>query len=77
MKKVWDLKNCFVKARDCETLLFNAIINNSYRIKQFKFNYILYQTTSEFFNGIRQWSRRNRQWIYDGKEYINGKTVYV
>jgi len=77
MKKVWDLRNCFVKAFNSETLVYNCIINNSYSIQQFKFNYILYQNTSEFFNGIRQWSRRNRQWIYDGNNYINGKTVYL
>ena len=75
MKNVWDLKNCFVKAVNNETLVYNAIAKHSYRIEQFKFNYIMYQDNSEYFNGVKQWSKRNREWIYDGTDYIRGRTV--
>ena len=72
MKKVWDFKNCFIKALNSETLIYNAILKNSYSIQQFKFDYILYQDNSERFDGVIQWSRSNRRWIYDGKTYTRG-----
>jgi len=72
MKNVWKFKNCFMNAFNNETLLFNAIIKNSYSIQEFKFHYILYQNNSEFFNGVQQWSKGNREWKYDGNNYING-----
>jgi hypothetical protein len=75
MKKVWDLKNCFVKAMSNEHLVFMAIRKNSYRIKQFKFDYIMYQDNSESFDGVKQWSKRNRRWIYDGKTYVKGEQI--
>jgi len=73
MKKVWDLKNCFIKAHNNETLVYNAILKNSYSIQQFKFDYILYQNNSDMFDGVLQWSKSNRRWIYDGKTYIRGQ----
>lgn len=72
MKKVWDLKNCFIRAINSEVLVYNAIKKNLYSIEQFKFHYILYQDNSEFFDGIKQWSRRNREWTYDGNTYSKG-----
>jgi type IV secretory pathway VirB6-like protein len=72
MKKVWDLKNCFIKAFNNETLVYNAILKNSYSIQQFNFDYILYQNNSEMFDDILQWSKNNRRWIYDGKTYTKG-----
>lgn len=75
MKKVWDLKNCFIKASNNETLVYNSILKNSYSIQQFKFDYILYQNNSEMFDGVLQWSRSNRRWIYDGNTYTKGRTL--
>jgi hypothetical protein len=72
MKKVWELDNCFVKANNNEILVFKAIQKNLFRISQFKFRYVMYQDDSEFFDGVRQWSRRNREWSYDGKTYVRG-----
>jgi len=75
MKNVWDLKNCFITAINNETVLYNAIKKYYYSIEQFKFHYILYQDNSQYFNGIKQWSRKNREWKYDGRTYIRGNTV--
>ena len=75
MKNVWALKNCFIKSVNPEELVFNSIKKNKVFIKQFKFSYILFQSNDAYFNGIKQWSRRNRQWIYDGVEYIRGRDV--
>ena len=77
MKKVWELDNCFVKANNAEILVFKAIQKNSFRISQFKFRYIMYQDDSEYFDGVKQWSRRNREWAYDGKTYTRGERVGV
>ena len=70
MKKVWDLKNCFVDAFSNETLVYKAITSNSFKIKPFIFKFVLYQNNCDFFDGIYQWSKRNREWAYDGKKYI-------
>ena len=75
MKKVWELDNCFVKANNAEILVFKAIEKNSFRISQIKFRYVMYQGDSEYFDGVKQWSRRNREWAYDGKTYVRGERV--
>jgi type IV secretory pathway VirB6-like protein len=75
MKKVWDLKNCFIKAPNNEGVVYNAILKNSYSIQQFKFDYILYQNNSRVFDGVLQWSRNNRRWIYDGETYTRGAVI--
>lgn len=77
MKRVWELDNCFVKANNAEILVFKAVQKNSFRISQFKFRYVMYQDDSEYFDGVRQWSRRNREWAYDGKTYVRGERVGV
>ena len=74
MKKVWDLKNC-VPAFNNETAIFSSIQKNSYTIEQFNFDYILYQDNSDYFDNVRQWSKNNRRWIYDGKTYTRGIIV--
>lgn len=74
MKKVWDLKNC-VPAVNNETAIFSSIQKNSYTIEQFNFDYILYQDNSDYFDNVRQWSKNNRRWIYDGKTYTRGIIV--
>jgi hypothetical protein len=73
MKNVWNLNNAFIKALNNEHLVYNAIMKNSYSIEQFKFHYKLYQDNSKYFDGILQWSKKNREWIYDGKKYTKGK----
>jgi hypothetical protein len=75
MKKVWDLKNCTTERFNNETLIYNAILKNKCSIQQFKFDYILYQDNSESFDGVLQWSRCNRNWIYDGKTYTRGRRI--
>ena len=77
MKRVWELDNCFVKANNAEILVFKAVKKNSFRISQFKFRYIMYQDDSEYFDGVKQWSRRTREWAYDGKTYVRGEGVGV
>ena len=73
MKKVWDLNNAFIKGSNNEHVVYSAIMKNSYSIEQFKFHYRLYQDNSKYFDGVLQWSKKNREWIYDGKKYTRGK----
>jgi hypothetical protein len=75
MKNTWDLKNCFIKSVNNEALVYNAIKKQSCSIEQFKFHYIMYQSNDEYYDGVKQWSRSNREWIYDGKKYIKGTNL--
>jgi len=75
MKQVWDLKHCSSASINNEHAIYNSIIKNSYCIKEFKFDYILYQDNAKYFDNILQWSRNNRRWIYDGKTYTKGIIV--
>jgi serine/threonine-protein kinase RIO1 len=75
MKRIWTLENCFIKSVNNEALVYNSIKKNNFSIKEFKFSYILFQSNDEYFDGIKQWSRRNRRWIYNGIEYIRGHDI--
>jgi len=70
MKRVWNLNNCKNKAIDTEELIYKSIKSLNYFIKHFKFHFILHQSADAVFDGVVQWSRRSREWIYDGKKYI-------
>jgi len=70
MKKVWRHENCLLKGTGGEAVLYSAIQKNNIRIKPFHFHYKLYQSNSETFDGVTQWSKRSREWIYDGKDFI-------
>jgi hypothetical protein len=75
MKKIWGMKNCTTEGFNNETLVYNSILKNSCSIQQFKFDYILYQDNSDRFDGVLQWSKGNRNWIYDGKTYTRGRRL--
>ena len=70
MRKVWSLNNYKLKAINAEQLVYKSIKQLNYFIKHFKFHFILYQSTDAIFDGVVQWSRRSREWIYDGKKYM-------
>jgi len=70
MRNIWKHENCLLKGMGAESILYSAIKKNNYRIKNVKFHYKLYQSSEPFCDGVRQWSRGNREWIYDGKDYI-------
>ena len=70
MRNIWKHENCLLKGMGIESVLYSAIKKYNYRIKNVKFHYKLYQSSEPFCDGVRQWSRGNREWIYDGKDYI-------
>jgi hypothetical protein len=70
MKKIWKHENCLIKGNGIEGILYSVLKKYSYKISNVKFHYKLYQTDVDFFDGVRQWSRRSREWIYDGTNYI-------
>jgi hypothetical protein len=70
MKNVWKLENCILKGYNTEEIVYKSIKKYNYNIKHFKFHFILYQSNDESFNGVIQWSRRSREWIYDGNLYV-------
>jgi hypothetical protein len=71
IKNIWALKNCTLNGINIEKLVYLSIKKNKYYIKHFKFHYILHQSSDPMFDGVKQWSKRSREWIFDGKDYIN------
>jgi hypothetical protein len=66
MRNIWKHENCLLRGNGAEGILYSAIKKNNYRIKDVKFHYKLYQSSEEFCDGVKQWSKGNREWIYDG-----------
>ena len=66
MKNVYKHENCLLKGMGAEEVLYSAVKRYGYRTKEFNFHYRLYQSSEEMCDGVPQWSRRNREWIYDG-----------
>ncbi len=75
MAHVWNIQNLHLKDQGNEEIVFKSVRKYNYTLRPFQFHYILYQSDSEYFDGIKQWSRRNREWIYDGERYIEGSNV--
>jgi hypothetical protein len=69
MKQVWKHENCLLRGQGAEDVLYSAVKKYGYRTKEFRFHYKLYQSSDTLFDGLPQWSKRSREWIYDGKEY--------
>jgi len=70
MRTIWEHKNCLTKGSGAECVLFNTLQKYGYVIRPFKFHFILYQSADEVCDGVPQWSKRSREWIYDGKKYM-------
>lgn len=70
MKEVWRHENCLLEGASAEHVVCSTLQKYNYRIKSFRFHYRLYQSTDTHFDGVAQWSKRSREWMYDGKEYI-------
>lgn len=75
MMNMWNVKNLHLKGLGNEEIVYKCVKKYNYALKYFNFHYILYQSDSEYFDGVKQWSRRNREWIYDGTTYIEGRTI--
>jgi hypothetical protein len=71
IKNIWALKNCTLNGINMEQIVYLSIKKNKYYIKHFKFHFILHQSSDPMFDGVKQWSKRSREWIFDGKDYIN------
>jgi hypothetical protein len=71
MKRVWKTENALIKGTNEEEKMFRIIKSNNYFVKHFKFHFILHQSSDSIFDGVKQWSKRSREWIFDGKDYIN------
>ena len=69
MKNVWTLQNCTLSGIDAERILYSSIKKYNYYIKHFKFHFILHQSSDEIFDGVKQWSKRSRELMFDGKKY--------
>lgn len=67
MKNMYKHENCLLKGMGAEEVLYSAVKKYGYRTKEFNFHYRLYQSSDTICDGVPQWSRRNREWIYDGK----------
>jgi len=70
MKEVWRHENCLLGGSTAEHVVCSTLQKFNYRVKPFRFHYRLYQTSDTHFDGVAQWSKRSREWMYDGKEYI-------
>jgi hypothetical protein len=70
MKNVWKLQNCFQEGKNNEEVLYKSIQSLSYTIQPFVFHYKLFQSNQDSVDGVKQWSKRNREWVYDGKNYL-------
>lgn len=66
MKNVYRHENCLLKGMGAEEVLYSAVKKYGYRTKEFNFHYRLYQSSDAICDGVPQWSRRSREWIYDG-----------
>ena len=69
MKNVWTLTNCNLSGINAERILYSSIKKYNYYINHFKFHFILHQSSDDIFDGVKQWSKRSREWIYDGNKY--------
>ena len=70
MKQLWKHEHCLFKGLSTEEVLHTVIKKCKYKIKPFIYHYILHQSSDEMFDGVPQWSKRSREWIFDGTEYI-------
>jgi len=65
MLNTWKHENCLTKGSGAEGVLYSVLKKYNYRINDIKFHYKLYQSDSDTFDGVKQWSKRSREWIYD------------
>ena len=70
MKNIWKLDNISLGGINEEEIVYRSIKRNKIFIKNFKFHFILYQSLDETFDGVKQWSKRTREWIFDGTNYV-------
>jgi hypothetical protein len=70
MKSVWAHKNCLISSIGQEEIIYTIVRTQEYDDKRFKFHYRLYQSSDTVWDGVTQWSKRSREWIYDGNTYI-------
>jgi len=70
MSHIWKHNNCLLRGIATEEVLYSALKKCGFRTKDFKFHYKLYQSSDTTFDGVPQWSKRSREWIYNGKDYI-------
>lgn len=71
MRDVWTLKNCTLSTRNTEKIMYLSIKKYNYYITHFKLHFILHQSSDTIFDGVKQWSKRSREWIFDGKNYVS------
>jgi hypothetical protein len=72
MRKVWMHRNCLIKGARSgpEDILYYAIHHHKCVIESIRFHFVLYQSSDSVFDGVPQWSKRSREWIHDGVNYI-------
>jgi hypothetical protein len=69
MKNVWKLENISLGGINEEEIVYKSIKRNKLFVKHFNFHFILHQSSDDIFDGVKQWSKRSREWIFDGKKY--------
>jgi hypothetical protein len=74
MLSIWNLEHAdtkeLLKTKNNEEFLFTITKLLSYSVVPFRFHSKLYQSSDDVFDGVKQWSKRNREWIYDGKNLL-------
>jgi hypothetical protein len=70
MKSIWTHKNCLASRIGQEEIVYTIVTSQHYNVKRFKFHYKLYQSSDTVWDGVAQWSKRSREWIYDGNTYV-------
>jgi hypothetical protein len=70
MKNLWKHEHCLLEGKQIEDILYSAVKKLNYTIKDVKFHFKLYESSDKFWDGVPQWSKRCRELIYDGKNYI-------
>jgi hypothetical protein len=71
MKNVWKLENISLGGINEEEIVYRSIKRNKSFVKHFRLHFILYQSSDTIFDGVKQWSKRSREWIFDGKNFVS------
>lgn len=71
MHEIWNEENIGELENNNEYMLKKIVVSKGYFIETFQFEFKLYQSPDKFWDGIPQWSKRNRKFISYLKEIIN------
>jgi hypothetical protein len=71
MKNIWKLENISLGGINEEEIVYRSIKRNKSFVKHFRLHFILHQSSDAIFDGVKQWSKRSREWIFDGTNFVS------